>query len=178
MLNQCWSLLACQCMSNFCPIPALYAKITAFYANIFLFLFWCSGNVCGLVPVDYLWTVSNYSAWVMCEWGGRNGARWWRKLFWRSIYCAKTRPDHKSQSGFRSRKVLVNWYLQIMREYDLENAILIRPLTQPHKCEMGSLSFPTMSWLKFDSMTKPPPLACHPLKGQTEKSFSVAHSSS
>ena len=26
--------LASQCLSNFCPIPAVYAKISAFYAKV------------------------------------------------------------------------------------------------------------------------------------------------
>ena len=60
--NICWSLLASQLMSNFCPIPDLYAKVPDFYADIFLFMFHCDGNVRGQVPVDCLWSVTNDSA--------------------------------------------------------------------------------------------------------------------
>ena len=47
------------------------------------------------------------------------------ELFWHAIYCAKPRPDDRSQSVSRYRMVLGSQYLQIIREYDLATAILI-----------------------------------------------------
>ena len=41
-----------------------------------------------------------------------------------------------------------------MHEYDLANAILIRPLIQPCTCKMGSSIFAGMSRLKFASTTR------------------------
>ena len=73
--NICRSLLASRFLSNFYLIPDLYAKtpafnakITASYADIFLFVFHCAGNVRGQVPVGCFWCISNDSAHTV---GGR-----------------------------------------------------------------------------------------------------------
>ena len=64
--NLCQSLLAYQFLSNFWPIPDLFAKIPCFYtkvppfyANIFLFGFHCAINLCGRVPLGCLWSILN-----------------------------------------------------------------------------------------------------------------------
>ena len=76
------------------------------------------------------------------------------KLFWREIYCAKPRPDTRSQSGFRYHRGLGRKSPRIMWEYNLETAFAIRPLTQPRSCEMGSSSFVAMSPLKLMSTAR------------------------
>ena len=60
---------ASQILSNFCTIPALYAKIPTFNADIYLFSFRCDDNIRGRVLVGCLFYLSN-SARVM---RGREG---------------------------------------------------------------------------------------------------------
>ena len=76
------------------------------------------------------------------------------ELFLLAIYCAKLRPDPRSQFGSRSRTGLGRRAPWIMREYGLTTAIAMRPLTQPRTCEMSPLIFAAMSWLKFVSTTR------------------------
>ena len=76
------------------------------------------------------------------------------KLFWIALYCTKPRPDPGSQSSSRSRRGLGRRAPRIMWEYDLTTVIAIRPLTQPHTCEMGSSGFAAMSRLKFVRTTR------------------------
>ena len=73
------------------------------------------------------------------------------KLFWLAIYYANMRPGLCSQSIYWYRRGLGRRYLQIVWEYDLVDAILIRSLTQPRMCEMGYSIFSAMSRLKFVS---------------------------
>ena len=118
---------ASQFLSILCPIPSLYAKISAFLRQTPCYLrlntcflrqclsFWlhCSCNVCGWVPVGCLWSISNEGVHVMRGREERVGARWWQNF--RTIYCANIRPNPKSRSGSRSHRGLVKRVLQIMR---------------------------------------------------------------
>ena len=112
--------------------------------------------------------------------GGRTGAYWWHffgasvctELFWCKIYCAKPRPDPESQSISQSRRGLGSHSPRIMREYILESAIVIWPLTQPHTCEMGSSIFSGMCRLKFESTTRSSfPIMPSNERGKGEKCF-------
>ena len=122
--NIWWSLLSSQFMSSLYPICVLYSGIPWFLRQCIFFVFHCDDNISGPFPVDCLWTVPNDILRVMRRWGGRAGARWWRgnfssvrtKLFWNDIYCAKLRPDTKSQSGYRSLRGLGRRALHIMWE--------------------------------------------------------------
>ena len=49
-----WSHLASLFLSDFCPISALFVKIPGFYADIFLFIFHCSGTLWSGAPRMYL----------------------------------------------------------------------------------------------------------------------------
>ena len=143
-------------------IPAVYTETPAVYTTIYLFGFHYDGKVYGQVPVGCLQSVANAVTCKMRGWEGRVGAHWWKlfcssvraKLFWRKIYCANPRPDTEPQSGYRYRRGMGRQAPGIMQEYDIEAAIAIRTLTHPRTCEMVSLSFPTMSWLKFASTTR------------------------
>ena len=53
-----------------------------------------------------------------------------------------------------SCRIMESQYPQIICEYDPATTIAIRPLIQPHTCEMGSSIFAAMSWLKFAITTK------------------------
>ena len=77
------------------------------------------------------------------------------KLFLRTIYCAKPRPDVGSQYGFWSCRGLGNWYPRIICEYDIATAILIQLLIQPHTCKMGS--FILLPWANSNSQVQPVP---------------------
>ena len=142
---------------NFCPIyvqPLIHNPKSLIFTHISIFL-------SSVVPVTYvdgsLQVVSGpqpMAVRVQCLYkGGRRGhvgggkkcASVRVKLFWHAIYCAKPRPNIKSQSGSQSRRGMWGRAPQIMREYNLVTAILIRPLTQPHTCEMGSSIFSAMS---------------------------------
>ena len=75
-----------------------------------------------------------------------------REIIMAHYFFAKPRPDTKSQYRPRFRRGLGSKYLRIMWEYGLVTAIVFRPLTHPHTCEMGSLGFSAMSPLKFKRM--------------------------
>ena len=68
--NICRSLLASQFMSYLCLIPVLYAALPDFYSNILFPYFYCAGNVCGQVLVDYIISVAND---ILCMMRGRGG---------------------------------------------------------------------------------------------------------
>ena len=72
-----WSLFPSRFVSNFCPIPALYAEIPTFYAAVFLFIYHCSGNLGGKVPVGCIRSLANGCTRAMHERGRRVGSRWW-----------------------------------------------------------------------------------------------------
>ena len=69
-------------------------------------------------------------------------------VFLRNIYFAKPNPEPNAHSGSRVWKGLGDRALRKTLEYDLANNILIRPLTQPVTCEIGSSIFAAMSRLK------------------------------
>ena len=54
--------ISVQILSGFCQVPDLYAKIPAFYANIFLFVLHCEGNIRVLISKDYVRYVANDNA--------------------------------------------------------------------------------------------------------------------
>ena len=72
--------LAFRYLSGFCPIPALraeisgfyakvpvlYTKIPDFYVDIYLFGFHSDSNVCGRFHVDSIYYVANYGVHTMC----------------------------------------------------------------------------------------------------------------
>ena len=160
--NLHWSLLTSQFLSDFYPIPDLYAKIPPSYANIFLFIFHCAGNIHIWVSILCLRYVVNDISCGMRRLGRRAGERWWQffcgsvhaKLFWHAIYFANPRPNIEYHSGSRSLRGLGRRSMQIMQDYDLVNMITIRKLTQPRTCEMDSSIFSAMSRLKLESMTR------------------------
>ena len=76
------------------------------------------------------------------------------KLFWRVIYCANLRTEPDYQSLSLSCKILGRWSPQIMCEYDRVTAIEVRPLIQPHMCEMGYSIFAVMVRLRLSSKTR------------------------
>lgn len=96
------------------------------------------------------------------------------KLFWSTIYCANPRLKPDPQSGYLCYKGLGRQAPRIIWEYDIVTVIVIRPLTQPGTCEMGSSSFAAMIQLKAASMTR----ASFPSIPSTERTnmdfFSVA----
>ena len=75
------------------------------------------------------------------------------KLFWWTIYCAKSRPNPESQSGSRSLMVLARQAPWIIQDYNHATIIEIQLLTCPRMCEMGYSIFPTTSQLKVVSIT-------------------------
>ena len=92
------------------------------------------------------------------EWGEGGGSHWWRRIirgFAHVIILARDllRPDAGYQSGSRSRRGLGSQAPQIMRKYDLANAIAIRPLIQPRTCKMGSSIF--LPWVDSNSWVRP-----------------------
>ena len=125
--NLYWSLLASQFLSNFFPIPSLHAEIPDSYADVFIFVFRCTGSICGQVPIEFLRSITNNSKRAMSIQGGGAGSHWWQKictsvhaqLFWRAIYCANPRTDTSSHSESRSLRVLGSQYLRIMQKYYL-----------------------------------------------------------
>ena len=54
--------ISVQILSGFFQVPDLYAKIPAFYANIFLFVLHCECNIRVLISKDYVRYVANDSA--------------------------------------------------------------------------------------------------------------------
>ena len=76
------------------------------------------------------------------------------ELFCDIIYWAKARPDPKFQSSSWYCRGLGRQTLRIMQDYNVTNKIEIQTLTQPRTCEMVSLSFSAMSWLKLESTTR------------------------
>ena len=64
---------------GFCPIPNLYAKISAFYADIFIFVSHCSGNVRFCIPIYIACSVAKDDVRAILGQGWRSGARWWKK---------------------------------------------------------------------------------------------------
>ena len=123
----------------------------------------CRYNFSVFVPP---YTISVRHRWVerMCSaikeggrmWGWaikRNNFAWvGPKIFWRVIYFANRNPETDSHYVSLSQKILGKWYPWIIREYYLATAIVIRPLTHPRTCKMGSSIFAAMSQLKFASM--------------------------
>ena len=69
------------------------------------------------------------------------------------IYCTNPDPKPGTQYGSWFHKGLGTQALRSTREYDLETKIVIRPLTQPLTCEMGSSIFESMFRLKVVSTT-------------------------
>ena len=63
----------------YAKVPALYAEMPAFYAVIYRFGFHCVGNIYGQVAIDYLYSIANYRARVLCGRGNGAGARRWQK---------------------------------------------------------------------------------------------------
>ena len=84
--NLHWSLLTSQFLSDFYPIPDLYAKIPPSYANIFIFIFHCAGNIHIWVSILCLRYVVNDISCGMRRLGRRAGERWWR-FFLRECAC-------------------------------------------------------------------------------------------
>ena len=130
--NLCQSLLNSRSLSNFCTIPDLYA-------DIFLFVLHCAGNVCGRFPVDCIWSVPNVCVHAMHIQGVERGHVGEKKfasvraqIFWSAIYCATTRPDTNSQSDSWSLMVLGRQSLRIMWEYNLVTMISIQTLNQEY----------------------------------------------
>ena len=160
--NICQSLLASQFMTDFCLIPALYAEIPVF-TPIYLFL---TSTVTVTYLVGYPYTFSVPYPMIVCVRCARKGPVWGHfggenicagvcaKLFWRPIYCANPKPNHDSQSRSRYHSVMGRRDLQIIWGYDLATVIVIRSLTQPHTCEMGSSGFSVMSQIKVASTTR------------------------
>ena len=70
-----------------------------------------------------------------------------------NIYCANHNPDPGAHSGSRVRRGLGDWYPRSTLEYDLTTKIVIRTLTQPMTCKMGSSIFAAMGQLKVTSTT-------------------------
>ena len=147
---------------QFLSDPLFICEILCFLRWYLSFVFHCDSNKVWRVPVYFLWTVSIYKTHAMRGWGrggqGHSGGKIncagvRAKSFWRTLYFSRPRPDHESQSGSWSHRGMGIWSLHTMWEYDLETAIAIRLLTQPHTCERGSLSFVATNQLKFVSMT-------------------------
>ena len=72
-------------------------------------------------------------------------------LLWRKIYCAKTRPNPRSQYGSKSCRGMARKFPRIMQEYDLATAITICPLNQPRTWDMGLSRFYAVSRIKLMS---------------------------
>ena len=133
-------------------IPALYANIPDFYANMFL--------PSATIGCPCFWTWER--AWCVNE-GERDKSRGCKKMFvdvqktfWYVIYCVNPRPNDGYQLGFwspRGLRILDPW---IICEYKLATAIVFWTLTQICMCKMGSYIFATMSELKFTSTTRDP----------------------
>ena len=149
-------------MSDFRPIPALHTQIPSFYANICLFGFHCANNVRRQVPVSRLQSAANYDTHEMRGRGGRVGACWWqfvlcecsREIILAHNLLRQAEAWSRTQSGSRSQRGPGRISLRIMWEYDLMTKISIWLLTHPCTCEMGSSSYSTTSWLKFEIMTR------------------------
>ena len=109
---------------RFLSDPCFISKIPCFLRRYISSVFHCAGNIHGRVPVYSLWSVAKDSVCAMSEQegggqghaGGKKkcvGVR--EKLFWRAIYCVKTRLDTGYQSGSRSCRGLGRRAPRIMR---------------------------------------------------------------
>ena len=113
---------------NFFPIyiwSLIYTPNCLVLCQYISSLFHCTGNVRGRVPVDCLQSVSNDAT---CTMYGRGGGGQGHvggnnvclnvraKLFWHTIYCAKLRPNHMSQSGSQSKRGMGRRALHIMQD--------------------------------------------------------------
>ena len=120
----CQSLLASQFRSYFYPIPALYIEIPDFWSNIF------PQHSTARCLLFGPWTAQerrvNEGGGMDHVGGKQMFADVHAKLFWCEIYCAKSRPNIRSQSNSQYCRGLGSWALRIIIEYDLANAIVIQ----------------------------------------------------
>ena len=115
----------------------------------------------------------------MWGWGHIGGETFYTtvsaRLFWRTIYCTKPRPNTKFQSGPWYHRKLGGRAACMIQEQNLATVIEIQLFTQPNKFWMSYMGLSTTSWLEFESTARSTFLSIPYTERENGQNISVTH---